>query len=231
MDKILLVEDEANIRGFLKINLKRNNFDVLEADNGEDGLRLALLERPKIVILDVMLPGIDGFEVCRLLREQVSDIGIIMLTAKGQDMDKIIGLEYGADDYIVKPFNPMEVILRIKAILRRIGKDDNNEDEVLKDGPFKIDLYSQKVSKDDIELDLTPKEYLLMKLFLENPKKAFTRDELLNILWGKNYFGDLKIIDVNIRRLRAKIEDDSSSPKYIETIWGTGYRWNGKEND
>ena len=230
MDKILLVEDEASIRGFLKINLKRNNFEVLETDNGEEGLRVALLERPKIVILDVMLPGIDGFEVCRILREKISDIGIIMLTAKGQDMDKIIGLEYGADDYIVKPFNPMEVILRIKAVLRRMGKNED-ESEMIKVGPFKIDLYSQKVSKNDIELDLTPKEYLLMKLFLENPKKAFTRDELLNILWGKNYFGDLKIIDVNIRRLRAKIEDNSSAPKYIETIWGTGYRWNGKENE
>lgn len=227
MDKILLVEDEASIRGFLKINLKRSNFEVIEADNGEEGLRLALLERPKIVILDVMLPGIDGFEVCRILREGLNDIGIIMLTAKGQDMDKIIGLEYGADDYIVKPFNPMEVILRIKAILRRMSKEKDNN-EILKNGPFKIDIYSQKVSKNNVELDLTPKEYLLMKLFLENSKKAFTRDELLNILWGKNYFGDLKIIDVNIRRLRAKIEDDSSEPKYIETIWGTGYRWNGK---
>lgn len=230
MEKILLIEDEASIRGFLKINLKRNNFDVLECDNGEEGIQIALLERPKIVILDVMLPGIDGFEVCKILREKISDIGIIMLTAKGQDMDKIIGLEYGADDYIVKPFNPMEVILRIKAILRRIGKEEKGN-EILENGPFKIDLYSQKVSKNDVELDLTPKEYLLMKLFLENPKKAFTRDKLLNILWGKNYFGDLKIIDVNIRRLRAKIENDSSAPKYIETIWGTGYRWNGKEDE
>lgn len=226
MDKILLIEDEASIRGFLKINLKRNNFDVIEADNGEDGLQLALTENPKIVILDVMLPGIDGFEVCKQLRERLKDIGIIMLTAKGQDMDKIIGLEYGADDYIVKPFNPMEVILRIKAILRRMVKEDDNE--LIEFGPFNIDLYSQKVSKNGDELDLTPKEYMLMKLFLENPYKAFTRDELLNILWGKNYFGDLKIIDVNIRRLRAKIEDNPSEPKYIETIWGTGYRWNGK---
>ena len=226
MDKILLIEDEASIRGFLKINLKRNNFDVIEADNGEDGLQLALTENPKIVILDVMLPRIDGFEVCKQLRERLKDIGIIMLTAKGQDMDKIIGLEYGADDYIVKPFNPMEVILRIKAILRRMVKDDDNE--LIEFGPFNIDLYSQKVSKNGDELDLTPKEYMLMKLFLENPYKAFTRDELLNILWGKNYFGDLKIIDVNIRRLRAKIEDNPSEPKYIETIWGTGYRWNGK---
>ena len=226
MDKILLIEDEASIRGFLKINLKRNNFEVIEADNGEDGLQLALTENPKIVILDVMLPGIDGFEVCKQLRQRLKDIGIIMLTAKGQDMDKIIGLEYGADDYIVKPFNPMEVILRIKAILRRMVKNDDNE--LIEFGPFNIDLYSQKVSKNGDELDLTPKEYMLMKLFLENPHKAFTRDELLNILWGKNYFGDLKIIDVNIRRLRAKIEDNPSEPKYIETIWGTGYRWNGK---
>lgn len=226
MDKILLVEDEASIRGFLKINLKRNNFEVIEADNGEDGLKLALTEKPQIVILDVMLPRIDGFEVCKQLREKFKDIGIIMLTAKGQDMDKIIGLEYGADDYIVKPFNPMEVILRIKAILRRMVKDEENES--IEFGPFNIDLYSQKVSKNGAELDLTPKEYMLMKLFLENPQKAFTRDELLNILWGKNYFGDLKIIDVNIRRLRAKIEDNPSEPKYIETIWGTGYRWNGK---
>lgn len=228
MDKILLVEDEASIRGFLKINLKRNNFEVIEAESGEEGIRAALIEKPKIVILDVMLPGIDGFEVCKILREKIADIGIIMLTAKGQDMDRIIGLEYGADDYIVKPFNPMEVVLRIKAILRRMDKTDDKGD-ILKFGPFKIDLYSQKVSKNGKELDLTPKEYLLMKLFLENPKKAFTRDELLNILWGKNYFGDLKIIDVNIRRLRAKIEDDPSEPIYIETIWGTGYRWNGKE--
>ena len=228
MDKILLVEDEASIRGFLKINLKRNNFEVIEAESGEEGIRLALIERPTIVILDVMLPGIDGFEVCKTLREKISNIGIIMLTAKGQDMDRIMGLEYGADDYIVKPFNPMEVVLRVKAILRRIDKSDNNS-EIIRFGPFEIDLYSQKVSKDGKELDLTPKEYLLMKLFLENPKKAFTRDELLNILWGKNYFGDLKIIDVNIRRLRSKIEDDPSEPIYIETIWGTGYRWNGKK--
>lgn len=230
MKKILIVEDEESIRGFLKINLKRNGYEVIEVDNGEDGIKIAINEKPAIVILDVMLPGIDGFNVCKRIREEEKNIGIIMLTAKSQDIDKITGLEYGADDYIVKPFNPMEVILRIKAILRRIGKEEKGN-EILENGPFKIDLYSQKVSKNDVELDLTPKEYLLMKLFLENPKKAFTRDELLNILWGKNYFGDLKIIDVNIRRLRAKIENDSSAPKYIETIWGTGYRWNGKEDE
>lgn len=226
MNKILLVEDEESIRGFLKINLQRSNFDVIEAENGEKGLELANKEKPKIAILDVMLPGIDGFMVCNKLRNNFPDMGIIMLTAKGQDMDKIMGLEYGADDYIVKPFNPLEVVLRVKALLRRIGKGDK---EKLEFDPFVIDLYSQKVLKNNIEIDVTPKEYLLMKIFLENPNKAFSRDELLDLVWGTNYFGDAKIIDVNIRRLRAKIEDKPSEPDYIETVWGIGYRWKVKE--
>ncbi|MDY4078474.1 MAG: response regulator transcription factor [Clostridium sp.] len=228
MAKILLVEDEESIRGFIKINLIRNGFDVIEAGSGEEGISKALNEKPDMAILDVMLPGIDGFQVCSKLRNEYPKIGIIMLTAKGQDMDKIMGLEYGADDYIVKPFNPLEVVLRVKAILRRIEiKDDkiNKDENKITSGPFVIDLYSQKLLKNGIEIDVTPKEYMLMKLFIENPNKAFTRDELLNLIWGYDFFGDSKIIDVNIRRLRAKIEDDSSSPKYIETVWGLGYRW------
>ena len=228
MAKILLVEDEENIRTFLKINLKRNNFDVIEASSGEEGIKKAIEEKPDLAVLDVMLPGMDGFEVCRTLREYYSSIGIIMLTARTQDVDKIMGLEYGADDYIVKPFNPLEIVLRIKAILRRIGEINNTEEiDQLNRGSFIIDLYSQKILKNNQEIDVTPKEYMLMKLFLENPNKAFTRDELLNLVWGYNYFGDPKIIDVNIRRLRAKIEDDPSAPKFIETIWGKGYRWKG----
>ena len=148
-----------------------------------------------------------------------------MLTAKGQDIDKIMGLEYGADDYIIKPFNPLEVVLRVKAILRRINSENNVQDSKLESGEFIIDLYAQKLLKNDIELDVTPKEYMLMKLFIENPNKAFTRDELLNMVWGYNFFGDPKIIDVNIRRLRYKIEKDASNPRYIETVWGLGYRW------
>lgn len=225
MCKVLLVEDEESIRGFLKINLVRNKYEVIEAESGEDGIRKALLEKPEIAILDVMLPGIDGYQVCNKLRGEFPNMGIIMLTAKGQDMDKIMGLEYGADDYIVKPFNPLEVVLRVKAILRRTKDDVKENDDKLKRGPFTIDLYSQKLIKNDVVLDVTPKEYMLMKIFLENPNKAFTRDDLLNIVWGYNYFGDPKIIDVNIRRLRAKIEDDSSAPKFIETVWGLGYRW------
>ncbi len=226
MAKILLVEDEESIRSFLKINLKRNKFEVIEAENGEDALKKAIENKPDLAILDVMLPGIDGFEVCRKLREYYKDMGIIMLTARTQDSDKIMGLEYGADDYIIKPFNPLEIILRIKAILRRIGEKSGDKDQ-LKRGPFIVDLYSQRLLKNDEEIDVTPKEYMLMKLFLENPNKAFTRDELLNLVWGYDYFGDSKLIDVNIRRLRAKIEDDPSSPRFIETIWGKGYRWKG----
>jgi len=225
MNKILLVEDEESIRGFLKINLKRNNFNVIEAETGEEGIDLVRKENPSIAILDVMLPDIDGFIICKKLREIYPNMGIIMLTAKGQDMDKIMAFEYGADDYIVKPFNPLEVVLRIKALIRRLG---NYDKEKLQLEPFIIDLYSQKVLKNNIEIDVTPKEYLIMKIFLENPNKAFTRDDLLDLVWGKNYFGDAKIIDVNIRRLRAKIEDNPSNPKYIETVWGIGYRWKSK---
>ena len=224
MTKILLVEDEESIRSFLKINLERNSFQVIEAGTGEEGIEKALLEKPEIIILDVMLPGIDGFQVCSRLRKEFPNAGIIMLTAKGQDMDKIMGLEFGADDYIIKPFNPLEVVLRVKAILRRIGisEDESSNKNKLMGGPFIIDLYSQKLLKDNKEIDVTPKEYMLMKLFIENPNKAFTRDELLNLIWGYNFFGDPKIIDVNIRRLRSKIEDDSSNPQYIETVWGIG---------
>ena len=228
MTKILLVEDEESIRGFLKINLERNSFEVIEAETGEEGIEKALREKPEIIILDV--PGIDGFQVCSRLRKEFPNVGIIMLTAKGQDMDKIMGLEFGADDYIIKPFNPLEVVLRVKAILRRIGiseDESSNNKNKLMGGPFIIDLYSQKLLKNNKEIDVTPKEYMLMKLFIENPNKAFTRDELLNLIWGYNFFGDPKIIDVNIRRLRSKIEDDSSNPQYIETVWGIGYRWKG----
>ena len=227
MSRVLIVEDEESIRGFLKINLKRNGYEVIEVDNGEDGIKIAINEKPAIVILDVMLPGIDGFNVCKRIREEEKNIGIIMLTAKSQDIDKITGLEYGADDYIVKPFNPMELLLRIKAILRRIG--DEEEKRTIEQGRFKIDTYAKKVFKSDKEIDLTPKEYSIIKLFLENPEKAFSRDELMDLVWGEDYIGDPKIVDVNIRRLRSKIESSSSKQGYIETIWGFGYRWRGEE--
>ncbi|HSP47586.1 MAG TPA: response regulator transcription factor [Clostridiaceae bacterium] len=225
--KILICEDESSIRAFLKINFERNGFSVVEADSGEEALRKAELEKPQVVVLDVMLPGIDGFEVCRRLREKYTNMGIIMLTAKGLDMDKINGLERGADDYVVKPFNPTEFILRTKALIRRLeeAKGIKEDSQQVESQGFIMDKYSQTIKKDDTVLDLTPKEYALMSIFLENPRKAFSRDELLNLVWGFDFIGDPKIVDVNIRRLRAKIEDHPSEPVYIETVWGTGYRW------
>lgn len=223
MKKILIIEDEESIRGLLKINLKRNGYEVIEADNGELGVKLALKEKPAIIILDVMLPGIDGFKVCKIIRNEDEKVGIIMLTAKSQDLDKIMGLEYGADDYIIKPFNPMELLLRIKALLRRIS--DYEEKKGIIQGKFKLDIYAKRIFKNNKEIDLTPKEYSIIKLFIENPNKAFSRDELMDLVWGEDYIGDPKIVDVNIRRLRSKIECSSLNEKFIETIWGFGYRW------
>ena len=223
MKKILIIEDEESIRGFLKINLKRNGYEVIEADNGELGVKLVLKEKPAIIILDVMLPGIDGFKVCKIIRNEDEKVGIIILTAKSQDLDKIMGLEYGADDYIIKPFNPMELLLRIKALLRRIS--DYEEKKGIIQGKFKLDIYAKRIFKNNKEIDLTPKEYSIIKLFIENPNKAFSRDELMDLVWGEDYIGDPKIVDVNIRRLRSKIECSSLNEKFIETIWGFGYRW------
>jgi len=225
--KILIIEDEASIRSLLKASFKVFEYTILEASSGEQGLEIARKEKPSIIVLDVMLPGIDGFKVCEILRNEDYQFGIIMLTARGQDIDKINGLKYGADDYVVKPFNPSELVLRVKAIHRRINDGSNSAGYTLKYGPFIINTEARSIYKNNIVMDITPKEYFLMKLFIANPGKAFTRDDLLNIVWGWDFFGDSKIVDVNIRRLRTKIEDDSSNPVYIETVWGTGYRWKG----
>lgn len=224
--KILLVEDEESIRKFLRINLERSGFEVYEASSGEEGIEKARENPIDVVILDIMLPGIDGFVVCQILREEFPQIGIIMLTAKSQDVDKIMGLEYGTDDYMIKPFNPLELVLRVKSLLRRMKSSRaGRKDAAISSGPFKIDTYSQKLYKNGQEIELTPTEYSIMKFFIENPGKALTRDEILNFVWGYDFIGDSKIVDVNIRRLRAKIEDNPGSPQYIETVWGTGYRW------
>lgn len=225
---ILIVEDEDSIRKFIKINLDRAGYNVFEASTGEEGLRLAEVSKIDIVVLDLMLPGIDGFEVCRSLREKYPNLGIIMLTAKSQDVDKIMGLEYGTDDYMTKPFNPTELVLRIKSLERRLEVDEDAKDLILEYPPFKIDIYSRLFFKDNIEVELTPTEFTIAKIFMENPGKAFKRDEILNLVWGLDFVGDSKIVDVNIRRLRSKIEEDSSQPFYIETVWGVGYRWRSK---
>ncbi|OAA83439.1 response regulator transcription factor [Clostridium ljungdahlii] len=225
MKKVLIVEDEASIRGFLKINFKRNKFIVIEASSGERALEKARAENPIVTILDVMLPGMDGFKTCEILRREFPKMGIVMLTARSQDMDKIMGFGFGADDYVIKPFNPQELIARVNALLRRIGIQSDSKNEVLVSGQFKIDEGAMKVYSNGQELELTPKEYMLMKIFIENQGKALNRNELLNLVWGYSYPGDAKIVDVNIRRLREKIEENSSKPKYIETVWGVGYRW------
>ncbi|HZK33194.1 MAG TPA: response regulator transcription factor [Tissierellaceae bacterium] len=230
INNILLVEDEESIRKFVKINLERNGFNVFEAESGEEGLDIARNEKIDIVLLDLMLPGIDGFEVCRILREEISGLGIIMLSAKSQDVDKIMGLEYGTDDYMTKPFNPTELVLRVKSLARRMeGSKEGEDRKMIEYSPFEIDSYERKFYKEKEEIELTPTEYSIAKLFMENPGKAFKRDEILNLVWGYDFMGDSKIVDVNIRRLRSKIEEEPSEPFYIETVWGVGYRWKSKE--
>lgn len=226
MTKILMVEDEDSIRKFVKINLEQAGYEVLEAPTGEIGLEIAKKEVPEIVLLDIMLPGIDGFEVCKILRSKYQGMGIIMLTAKNQDIDRINGLESGCDDYVSKPFNPKELVLRVKSLERRIESNSISHDEApIFLGRFKLDKLSRKIYKNDIELDLTPTEYSVLKLFLEKPNIAFSRDQILDEVWGLDFVGDSKIVDVNIRRLRAKIETEPSKPENLKTVWGVGYIW------
>lgn len=226
--KILLVEDEEPIRKFVKINLEREGYTVFEAGSGEEGIDIARSKQPQIVVLDIMLPGVDGFAVCKVLRKELPNLGIIMLTAKAEDYDKIMGLQYGTDDYLTKPFNPTELTLRIKSLERRLEPEEEIDENYIIQEPFKLDYYQRKFYKNDEEIELTPTEYQIMKIFMENPKKAMNRDEILKIVWGNDFIGDSKIVDVNIRRLRAKIEENPAKPEYIETVWGLGYRWQGE---
>ena len=226
--KILLVEDEEPIRKFVKINLEREGYTVFEAGSGEEGIDIARSKQPQIVVLDIMLPGVDGFAVYKVLRKEFPNLGIIMLTAKAEDYDKIMGLQYGTDDYLTKPFNPTELTLRIKSLERRLEPEEENDENYIIQEPFKLDYYQRKFYKNDEEIELTPTEYQIMKIFMENPKKAMNRDEILKIVWGNDFIGDSKIVDVNIRRLRAKIEENPAKPEYIETVWGLGYRWQGE---
>lgn len=225
-NRVLLVEDEESIRKFVSINLEKNNFQVFEAGSGEEGIEIVRSKGIDILVLDIMLPGIDGFEVAKILRKEYPNLGILMLTAKSQDVDKIMGLEYGTDDYMTKPFNPTELVLRVKSIARRLDTPQRDVGELIGvDGRFRIDSYSRSFRKDGKEVVLTPTEFSIIKLFMENVGRAFKRDEILNLVWGYDFVGDSKIVDVNIRRLRSKIEDDPGHPSFIETVWGVGYRW------
>jgi len=226
MRKVLILEDEVSIRSFVVINLRRAGYDAIEAGTGAEALE-QLKNNPDVgvAILDIMLPDIDGFEVCRTIRATNKTIGIIMLTARTQEMDKITGLMNGADDYVTKPFSPAELTARIDALYRRVGGDEQTDTGELRQGPFVLNTRNRSLEKNGVRIKLTQVEYSIMKLFMQNPGRALSREDILANVWGSDYDGELKIVDVNIRRLRIKIEDDTANPIYLTTVWGFGYKW------
>lgn len=226
MKKVLVLEDEASIRGFIVINLRRGGYDVIEAESGEEALE-KLRDHPdtQVALLDIMLSGIDGFEVCRRIRATNTRIGIIMLTARSQEMDKVTGLMTGADDYVTKPFSPAELTARVDALFRRAGGEETVPSGEISQPPFLLNTRNRTLEKNGERIKLTQVEYSIVKMFMENPGKALSREEILDTVWGRDYFAELKIVDVNIRRLRLKIEDDVTNPSYITTVWGFGYKW------
>jgi len=227
MKKILVMEDEASIRSFVVINLKRAGYETLEAETGEEALE-QIRRHPdiKVALLDIMLPGeLDGFEVCRRIRANNAQMGIIMLTARTQEMDKVTGLMTGADDYVTKPFSPAELTARVDALYRRTGGEQTHGSDEISRPPFLLNTRNRTLEKNGNPIKLTPVEYTIVKLFMSNPGKSISREEILTAVWGKEYQGEVKIVDVNIRRLRIKIEDDTQNPAYITTVWGYGYKW------
>lgn len=223
--RVLVVDDEKLIVKGLRFSLEQDGMEVDCAYDGEEALNAAAEKKYDVILLDVMLPKFTGFEVCQQIREY-SDVPIIMLTAKGDDMDKILGLEYGADDYITKPFNILEVKARIKAIMRRSSKKEEKPVEnssIYTFGSMKVDVDSRRVFIENKEVNLTVKEFDLLELLIHNPNKVYSREKLLNDVWGYEYLGDVRTVDVHVRRLREKIESTPSDPKYIHTKWGVGY--------
>ena len=226
MKKVLVLEDESSIRGFIVINLRRAGYEVVEAESGEEALeKLQQHSDVRVALLDIMLPGIDGFEVCRRIRAGNSRIGIIMLTARSQEMDKVTGLMTGADDYVTKPFSPAELTARVDALMRRSGGVVEDTSGQIRRDPFVLNTRNRTLEKNGERIKLTQVEYAIVQMFMENPGKALSREEILDLVWGRDYFGELKIVDVNIRRLRLKIEDNPTNPIYITTVWGFGYKW------
>lgn len=232
MKKVLVAEDESAIREFIIINLRRVGYDVIEACDGAEALEKyeSSPEPVDVAVLDVMMPNVDGLEVCRTLREKNSNIGIIMLSAKTQEMDKITGLMIGADDYVTKPFSPTELVARVDAIYRRVAMNGvqpslPKDNDVIELGEFRLNLRNRTLTKSGKFIELTQVEFQLMEYFFLNPGAALSRTDILNKVWGEGYFGEEKIVDVNIRRLRMKIEETPSAPRYLTTIWGIGYKW------
>ena len=231
-EKILVLEDEIGIRSFVSINLKREGYEVIEAGTGQEAIdKMSSEKNISIALLDVMLPDMSGIEVCKHIRNNFDAVGIVMLTAKSQEEDKIEGFISGADDYIVKPFSIKELLMRVSALSRRINREANSKNKsVIESGPFILDLEKRKLFKSNIEIELTPTEFSIVKFLITNEKQSLSRDQILDEVWGTNYLYDFKIVDVNIRRIRNKIEDDPSKPKFIQTVWGYGYCWR-KENE
>lgn len=233
MKRILIAEDESAIRDFIVINLRRSGYDVVEAENG----RQAVEKYDEcdgdfdIALLDIMMPELDGLEVCKYLRQKSSTIGIIMLTAKSQEMDKVTGLLVGADDYVIKPFSPSELMARVDAIYRRVSVNKELTDkskssgDVMTSGEFSLNMRTRSLNKNGEDIELTQVEFQIMEYFMRNPDVSLSRLSILEYVWGNDYYGDEKVVDVNIRRLRMKIEDDSSTPEHLITVWGLGYKW------
>ena len=222
--KILVVDDEKLLVKGIKFNLEHEGYQVEGVYDGSAAVELARSGEYDLIILDVMMPQIDGLEACIRIRE-FSDVPIIMLTAKGEDTDKLMGFDCGADDYMTKPFSPAELTARIDALYRRIGSDTQSDSGELTQGPFVLNTRNRTLDKEGKRIKLTQVEYAIMKLFMQNPGRALSREDILTTVWGRDYDGELKIVDVNIRRLRIKIEDDTANPVYITTVWGFGYKW------
>lgn len=227
--KVLVVDDEKLIVKGIRFSLLQDGMEVDYAYDGEEALNMAKANSYDMILLDVMLPKMDGFEVCQAIRE-FSDVPIVMLTAKGDDMDKILGLEYGADDYITKPFNILEVKARIKAIMRRTSPEraPQVQSSVIEKGDIKLDCDSRRLFINDNEINLTAREFELLEILIKNENKVYSRESLLKIVWGEDYPGDVRTVDVHVRRLREKIEANPSEPKYVHTKWGVGYYYNQK---
>ena len=225
MDKILILEDEIGIRSFLSINLKREGYEVIEAGTGSEAIE-KLNSEPNIAValLDIMLPDMSGVDICRYIRDKYENMGVIMLTAKAQEDDKIEGFVAGADDYMIKPFSIKELLFRVSALIRRVNKDnDTRKSSVLDLPPFSLDINKRKLYKNGNVVDLTPTEFSIVKFLMINASDSLSRDQILQEVWGSTELYDYKIVDVNIRRIRNKIEEDPSKPKYILTAWGYGY--------
>lgn len=228
-EKILIVEDEEPIADSINFALKQEGFDTVTAGNGNEALQKVQLDKPSLIVLDLMLPELSGLEVCRLLRRERNDVPIIILTAKGEEIDRVIGLEVGADDYIVKPFSIRELTARIKALLRRskTGDSDGRAPEIHQYDDLAMNLTEHKVTVRGKPVELSPKEFKILAMLMSAPNKVFSREDLLEKVWGLDFYGDTKTVDVHIRWLREKIESDPSNPKYVQTVRGFGYRLGG----